>query len=112
QVQTELHVRDIADEFGLLTAQEASDSAAHGLALTTGGIVRYPAFQFDGDRIKPVIIELLRIAERLREDHNSIVFWLCSPTTYLRGDARPVDLVDKEPSELLRAAKIAWGIRW
>ncbi|MHA6695602.1 hypothetical protein [Homoserinimonas sp. A520] len=112
-IQTELFVRDIDLEFGMLTAEEAPDSAKHGLVLDRAGTVRYPGFQFDGKEIKPVITRLMEVAERHEVDHTSVIYWLCGHTTYIRDPSiRPIDLVETDPDEVLRIADEAWGVVW
>ncbi|MHA6667480.1 hypothetical protein ACX3O0_01285 [Homoserinimonas sp. A447] len=112
-IQTELFVRDIDREFGLLTVAEAPASAAHGLVLDRAGTVRYPKFQFDGDEIKPVIKQLMEVAERHDVGQTSVIYWLVGHTTYIRDpDIRPIDMLEADPDEVLRIADEAWGVVW
>lgn len=99
-------IRDVILEFG-----DAGPSSK-GMAFDTDGECLVPAFQFHNSEIKPVITKLLEIAERYELTDRDVLFWLVSRTTYIRGDGRPVDLIDTDPDELLRIADASWNVAW
>lgn len=120
-------VRDIEEEFGLLTSNQvatvmgskntsrsfASDLRKAGklLYLERLNTFRYPGFQFDDrGRILPVVAPLIRLAGERGWDVEDATLWTLSATRYLHGD-RPVDRLG-DPEAVLAAAKGAWGSEW
>lgn len=118
---------DIEREFGLLTSAEAGhrmgsrSSALRNaatsarrdgrlVALRRGSYWLFPGFQFDAEGVRPVITDLLALAEKHGRSETGLIQWLCSPTTYL-GGARPVDVLD-DPDRVLEVASQAFGIQW
>lgn len=129
-VQAERNLYDRIDaEFGLLTSAEAgrrlgSRSTAPRnlavatrrkgalLALTRGHQTLFPGFQFGADGRPLAVIRTLRdLADETRWSENSVVQWLCAPTTYLSGQ-RPVDLLANSPERVVDAARRAWTVQW
>jgi len=108
-VQTEQFMRSIKREFGLYWLNDPPPGA---IAIARGGRPAYPGFQFMDGRLKPVITQLTTIAAKFDLNQQDIFYWLCAPTTYIRGGARPVDLLDSDPAGVLRIASDAWGVVW
>jgi hypothetical protein len=108
-IVTERFMREMNREFGLLDVEDAPEGS---LAFERGGRTVYPGFQFVDGIVKPVIRELTQVASASNRSPKAVFFWLCSPTTYVRGGGRPVDLIDNEPAEVLRIAREAWGVDW
>ncbi len=125
---TENAWRSMEQEFGLLTAQEASrtlgsrakgrSTLAHDrresgqlLGVRRGNAVLYPGFQFDRNgevhRVIPALIDAARSARRSDED---LAQWLCLPSGYLDGD-RPVDRL-QDADAVLAAAQGHFGVDW
>lgn len=125
-VATEVFWRQLADEFGLLSSLQvaatlgarahrsyASDLRKAGKAVGVERLnkVLYPGFQFSEGQVRPVMERLIATARRLDRPEKSIVYWLCSPTTYIQGGGRPVDHLDD--TELVSmAAEQAWSVDW
>lgn len=125
---TENAWRSMEQEFGLLSAQEASRSLgsrakgrstlAHDrrengqlLGVRRGNAVLYPGFQFDqnGD-VHHVIPALLRLARQARRSDEDLAQWICLPSGYLDGD-RPVDRL-QDTDAVLAAAQGHFGAEW
>jgi len=121
--------RQVEDEFGLASADEASRhiEAAHdpGRALTelraAGGIIGilrggdyvYPGFQFDSHSggVRPVIRALIPLARDNGWSDPDLVTWICSPTSFFPEEDRPVDHLG-EPERVLAAARDAFEGAW
>lgn len=111
--------RSVHAEFGLYTAQELAQrlgtpepdevralyAAGALVAVHRGGRVLYPGFQIDqaSQAVRPVVRELLRVAEGAGRSEASLILWLVSPGGSLDG-ARPVDHLEA-PDRVLQAAK-------
>ena len=125
---TENAWRSMEQEFGLLSAQEASrllgsrakgrSTLAHDrresrqlLGVRRGNAVLYPGFQFDGNgevhKVIPALVQLAREARRSDED---LAQWICLPSGYLDGD-RPVDRL-QDADEVLAAGQGHFGVQW
>lgn len=127
-VQAEENVYAAIDaEFGLVSSEEAGrrmgsrSAARRNLALAAQrdgrllGVRRgryqvYPAFQFDGSGVRPVVAELVQVARAHDWDPADLIPWLVAPTTTLDG-RRPVDVIE-EPTVLLAAAESAFAREW
>lgn len=124
RARTERFWRDLEAEFGLLTAAQAAQALGVAddelaqlrqsgvlLAVELLGEVRYPGFQFTDGRPLPLMTRLS--AFRLQHDvsETSAIMWLCSPTTYLRDERRPVDHLN-DPDTIAAAADASWGVVW
>lgn len=126
---TENATRAIEHEFGLLDSAEIADllgsrGTSHRsfaaekrkrgelLYLRRLNSFVYPGFQFDRaqGRVKPVVAELIALAETAGWDVEDVTHWLCAPTTYLEGD-RPVDYLN-DGGRVLKVARDAWSIEW
>lgn len=118
--------RQMASEFGLLTAEQiaehvgasgtrsyASDARRHGrlLGVKRRNRILYPAFQLTESGPLPVIRELVELAATLDVRERSILLWLTAPTTWWGDDARPVDHLD-EPEALIRAFRSHFVTTW
>lgn len=110
-------------EFGLLSSEQVAElvesrsanraSAAYGLrsagrifSVTSGGVQRYPGFQFDATTGQPRL-GVARTLEVLADAALSgweLALWFTSPTGLLDGH-RPVDLLDADPDAVLTAAR-------
>lgn len=129
-VQAERNLYDrIEAEFGLLTSTETgrrlgSRSTAPRnlavstrrnralLAITRGHQTLFPGFQFGSDgRPLPVIRVLRDLADEAQWSENSLVQWLCAPTTYL-GGLRPVDVLASDADRVVDTARRAWTVQW
>lgn len=115
----------MADEFGLLSSQAVTSftglSAGEILdkhaseelfAVIRDGKWLYPAFQFDPATrsIRPVIPELIKVAEDFRRTESGLALWMVTPSEYLDGE-RPVDCLNF-PDTVLIAAKAAFSVQW
>lgn len=116
---TERAVAAMGVEFGLLDASQVAKLL--GGVVPTGllvvqqdGEALYPGFQFDQQarQVKPIITELLELADLKGRTSTGVALWLTSGTTYLAEGIRPVDLLDREPEQVLEVARQAWGIDW
>lgn len=129
-VQAEHNLYDRIDaEYGLLTAAEAGrrmgsrSTAPRNLAaaarrsgallgMRRGHQTLYPGFQFGADgQPLPVIRPLRELAQRAGWSENSVVQWLCAPTTYLDG-RRPAELLAAQPDHVFDVAQLAWTVEW
>lgn len=123
---TEKFWRGIQSEFGFLTSIQvaealgavanrsyASDQRKNGrlLALRRLNKNLFPGFQIDDGNIRPVIAKLITLGQESDKTERDIIFWLCTPTTYIRGAARPVEHLH-DPDTVLQAAAGAWGVGW
>ncbi|PRY69063.1 hypothetical protein B0I08_103269 [Glaciihabitans tibetensis] len=124
--ETEIFWRQLSEEFGLLSSLEvaalvgakthrsyASDLRKAGklVAVARTNKLLYPGFQFDGGAVRPVIKDLTEIAARHEKPERELIYWLCTATTYMPNDARPVDFLD-DPDLVAAAADQAWGVVW
>lgn len=127
-VATENAWRRMDQEFGLLSAQEASrtlgsrakgrSTLAHDrresgqlLGVRRGNAVLYPGFQFDRNgEVHAVIPALIDVARQARRSGEDLAQWICLPSGYLDGD-RPVDRL-QEPDAVLTAAQGHFGVQW
>lgn len=127
-VATENAWRRMEQEFGLLSAQEASrtlgsrakgrSTLAHDrrengqlLGVRRGNAVLYPGFQFDRNgEVHTVIPALIDVARQARRSDEDLAQWICLPSGYLDGD-RPVDRL-QEPDAVLTAAQGHFGVQW
>lgn len=125
---TENAWRKMDHEFGLLSSLEvservgsrkpnrsyASDQHAKGrlIAVKRPGGLRYPGFQIDHheQQIRPVMEDLIRVAQSAEISETSLALWMCSHTGYLDG-ARPVDRID-QPQGVVEAARQAFNVEW
>ncbi|MDJ0354426.1 hypothetical protein [Pseudarthrobacter sp. PH31-O2] len=125
---TENAWRKMEAEFGLLSSKEvseavgskspnrsfASDQRAAGklLAVKRPGGFRYPGFQIDRSEhtIRPVIHDLLKVAQEADRSETSLALWMVSPTGYLDG-ARPVDELD-HPEQVVETARQSFNVQW
>ncbi|GAB3129553.1 hypothetical protein [Glaciibacter psychrotolerans] len=126
---TENSIRAIEDEFGLLDRSGlaealgskakkgafASDQRKKGRVLSFPRLNAfvYPGFQFDHvhGTVKPVIAPLIALGAKYDWKPSEIALWLCSPTTYLPDDGRPVDFLD-DAELVLGIAQNSWGVEW
>ncbi|TRW45597.1 hypothetical protein [Georgenia yuyongxinii] len=116
----------VRDDAGLLTAAEVAaftgvtpsraveDAAAgHTLAVVIDGELLWPGSQFEADGTVAMIIrELIAVAEAHGYSRTGQVFWLYSPTTYLAGGRRPVEVLHPDPQAVLAAAAGNMGVEW
>lgn len=123
---TENAWREIDAEFGLLSSTEAAQVMGYGanrtwaatkrrdgqlLGVRRGGGFRYPSFQLT-PQIMPVVARLTTIARQNSWSAEAVVLWLCSPSTWLHSDQRPVDLLSSDPDAVLKAAASAMAPQW
>lgn len=126
---TENSIRAMEEEFGMLDSTElarllGSKAAPRSFATELRnkgrvlGVRRlnafvYPGFQFDQRHgaVKPVIAPLLSLAKKHGWEPVEVALWLCSPTTYLSDDGRPVDVLD-DTNLVVKAAEGSWGVEW
>lgn len=124
--ETEKFWRDLQEEFGLFTSTEVAEAlgakASRSYAseqLKTGKLLAirrlnrnlFPGFQIKHGQIRPSIPRLIALGKECGRSDMDIIFWLCSPTTYLDGGARPVEMLDDLDS-VLGAASRAWNVVW
>jgi hypothetical protein len=113
--------RDFLGEFPTLTsadvARAAGSAAKNAAALATrwrkegrvfavswGGELRYPAFQFDDAGAPlPSIKPVLEVFQDVASDWQ-VALWFATPSPYLPRQARPIQLVS-DPDRLLMAAQ-------
>lgn len=108
--------RAIGEEFGWLTATEASrvlSSSQPGgayandqrknhkaLGVPVRNTYEYPGFQFtDAGKVHTAVVAVLRLAASLDVDSDTVSQWFCLPSPGLSG-ARPVDLLDEQQAVL------------
>lgn len=125
---TENAWRDIAREFGLLTATEvaervggtasagrtyASDARRNGRLLGVRRLnhVLCPGFPFGPEGPLPMIRDLRSAADELEIEEPTVLLWLTAPTTWWGDDARPVDHLD-DSDGVLSAFRSHFGITW
>lgn len=125
---TVLRLRQVQDEFGLLSSVEAGmrmGSRSPGAARTRVSAARHdllvihrgrrsfvPAFQFDAaGRIREASRRLARFAHENEVADRSMVLWACYPAVSLDG-YRPVDLLDSDPDAVLSAARDRFLVSW
>ncbi|WP_448072272.1 hypothetical protein [Georgenia yuyongxinii] len=123
---TENAWREIEHEFGLLTSSKAAERMGYSgnrtwasaqrragrlLGVRRGGAYRYPGFQLDPE-VAPFVSELVAVAREHDWSDESVVLWLCSPSAWIPGDRRPVDLLRAEPHLVLTAAVSAMSPQW
>lgn len=123
---TENAWRAIDEEFGLLSSTEAAEHMGYGrnrtwastqrregrlLGIRRGSGYRYPGFQLDRS-IMPTIARLIAIAREHEWSEESVVLWLCSPSGWMPGDGRPVELLREGPEAVLAAARAAMSPQW
>lgn len=111
----------IDEEFGLLTKDELREVLGYSVTVNSNSIetqrIRgnflgievkgeylYPGFQFDNGRVIPAMPEMIAEATKQNCQMSDIVLWMCSPTTSLPMDARPVDLILTEPELVVQSA--------
>ena len=125
---TENAWRTMEQEFGLLTAQDASralgsrakgrSTLAHDrrengqlVGVRRGNAVLYPGFQFDRNgEVRKVIPALVRLAREARRSDEDLAQWICLPSGHLDGD-RPVDRL-QDADAVLAAARGHFGVEW
>ena len=125
---TEKAWRDLEAEFGLLSSVEvselvgskspnrsfASEQRGKGrlIAVKRPGGFRYPGFQFDRTEhmIRPVMAELIRVAEVAGRSEASLALWMALSTGYLDG-RRPVDTLS-QPEKVVEAAEQSFNVQW
>lgn len=125
---TERAWRDLENDFGLLTSLEvseivgskspnrsyASEQRSRGklIAVKRPGGLRYPGFQIDRAEhaIRPVMADLIRVAENAGRSESSLALWMTSHTGYLDGD-RPVEHLS-QPEKVVDAALHSFGVQW
>jgi hypothetical protein len=109
-------------EFGLLSSEQVAElvgsrsanraSAAYGLrstgrifSVTSGGVQRYPGFQFDPTAGQPRrgVTRTLQVLADAALSGWELALWFTSPTGLLDGH-RPVDLLDTDPDAVVAAA--------
>lgn len=105
---------EVAAMTGVTPSQAVADAAAgRTLAVVIDGELRWPRAQFDGDGTVAMIVpELIAVAESHGRSRRGLVAWLHSPTTYLPGGRRPVEVLHSDPQAVLAAAAQAWGVEW
>lgn len=123
---TENSWRAIEDEFGLLTSTEAAErlgyrgnrawasaqrTAGKLLGVRRGGAYRYPGFQLEPE-VLPLIAELVALAHESDWSDESVVLWLCSPSSWMPEDRRPVEFLRKDPDTVRAAAASAMTPQW
>ncbi|MEV4901956.1 hypothetical protein AB0K08_11500 [Citricoccus sp. NPDC055426] len=108
--------RAIGDEFGWLTATEASRllgstqpggayandqrKNAKALGVPVRNTFAYPGFQFtDSGHVHPTVLAVLRSADSLAVDADTVVQWFCLPSAGLDG-VRPVDILIEDETVL------------
>lgn len=126
-------VRDVAAEFGLLTATEVGErlgssskaarnlaSARHRsgelLAIRRGNRLKYPGFQFGPDGSPNPAIRILRtLSQRHNWAESDLFLWLATPAGRLH-DARPIDVLIsgtvEAQNEVVRAAELEMSAEW
>lgn len=130
---TENAVKSIQDEFDLLTSAQvaqllgstsgqaavrslANDMRGRGELLHVRRLNKYlyPGFQFNRPlgRVKPLVKDLMQLANANSLEPEEVALWLCSPTTYFEDGSRPVDHFDAEPDQVLDVARRAWTVEW
>lgn len=104
---------EIKDEFGFLREEElpAGLNPEELLVMTWTGTPLYPGFKFEGGRLRPGITELIELGAEHGLRRQDVVTWLCVVTTYFRGGARPVDMLN-DPATVLDVAERSWGVVW
>lgn len=125
---TERAWRDLETEFGLLSSREVSElvgskspnrsyaselrSKGKMIAVKRPGGLRYPGFQIDREEhaIRPVMENLIRVAEAAGRTEASLALWMTSRSGYLDGD-RPVDQLS-QPDKVVEAAEQSFGVQW
>lgn len=125
---TENAWRSLEAEFGLLSSREvsavvgsrspnrsyASEQRAKGrlIAVKRPGGLRYPGYQFDRTQhaIRPVMADLIRVAEEAGRSEASLALWMTMPSGYLDGD-RPVDQLS-DPDKVVEAAEQSFNVEW
>ena len=109
-------VKDIGREFGLMTESEilgllgpGNNPDAHDFTLRYRDQTLYPGFLFepspDGPgpmRVRPLMKDLKKIADKYGWNGSDVVLWMTSPTTWFADEGRPVDHLD-EPARVLGA---------
>lgn len=120
--------REMADEFGLLSASEvanrvgsnaksaksyASEARRNGRLMGVKQLNRvlYPGFQFGDDGTLPLMRELHQAADRRDVGEETALLWMTAPTTWWGDTSRPVDHLD-EPDKVLRAFEGHYGAEW
>lgn len=118
-------VKHIGREFGFLSESEAlnalgpgNDSEAHDFMLRYRGQELYPRFLFEPSpggagpmRVRPLMKDLKKIADKYGWDGADVVLWMTSPTTWFADGGRPVDHLE-EPVRILAAFEDAAGGTW
>lgn len=125
---TENAWRALEAEFGLLSSREvsalvgsrspnrsyASEQRSKGklIAVKRPGGLRYPGYQFDRSEhaIRPVMADLIRVAEEAGRSEASLALWMTMPSGYLDG-ARPVDQLS-DPDKVVEAAEQSFNVEW
>lgn len=121
-LDTELQLREVEEEFGLLDAAEMGQRAGSGavsqrawasarhragelIAIRRGQRLRYPSFQLDADgRVRPVIAAIVTVLGEAGWSERSMLLWLVASNGWLEG-ARPVDLLDSDGERVVQAAR-------
>ncbi|WP_022869676.1 hypothetical protein [Yaniella halotolerans] len=108
--------RAIGEEFGWLKAAEASQllgsiqpggayandlrKERRALGVPVRNTYVYPGFQFtDSGKVHVTVTEVLRLADDLKVDADTVAQWFCLPSPGLSG-ARPVDIMDERQAIL------------
>lgn len=126
-IATETAWREIEEEFGLLSSEQASrkmhshqpgggyanDQRRVGKALgvPSRNTFVYPGFQFDrAGKIRPVVPAVLQAAAELGVEPADVAEWFCIPSATL-GDRRPVEVMDDRGS-VVEAFRLLFGVQW
>lgn len=119
-------IRKIGRDYGLLTEEIVRSE----LDLTFGDVLPrlfsvtyreqklYPAFLFESSsdkpgkqRVRPVVAELGKLADKYEWDDSSVAFWLVTPSTWFAPGDLPVDHIN-DTSRLLIAFESSVGVQW
>lgn len=118
-------VKQIEREFGLLTERDVRDALGSGMVSEALGFVLhyrgqdlYPGFLFEPlptaggtKRVRPLMKDLKKVADKYGLDGTDVVLWMTSPTTWFADERRPVDHLD-EPARIIAALEDEAGIQW
>jgi hypothetical protein len=111
---------ELLQEFGALSGEQIAEERSraanrHALAarwrkegrifgVPYRGLTLYPAFQFDADgAVRPAVSRVLAALPRARMSEWEVALWWTSANAAV-GGARPVDLLDTRPDDLVPAA--------
>lgn len=119
-------IREIGRDYGLLTAFavrkdldiDLKDPMPRMFGIVYRREMLYPAFLFEPSpdkpgkqRVKAVVAELAKLADKYEWDGEDVAFWLVSPTTLFAGDAKPVEYMN-DPEKVLSAFENSAGVVW